>query len=185
MVLTKTPICNFGEKPHSFSLKGVDDKIYKLEDCLGDKGTVIMFICNHCPYVKAIIKNIVDDTNNLRNLGVNAIAIMSNDTKNYPDDSFDKMKDFAKDNKFNFPYVIDETQEIAKKFGAVCTPDFFGYNSNNELQYRGRMRELKELKPVSDDESDLFKAMKLIAQTGKGPKNQIPSMGCNIKWINK
>ena len=114
MVLTKTPICNFGEKPHSFSLKGVDDKIYKLEDCLGDKGTVIMFICNHCPYVKAIIKNIVDDTNNLRNLGVNAIAIMSNDTKNYPDDSFDKMKDFAKDNKFNFPYVIDETQEIAK-----------------------------------------------------------------------
>ena len=177
MVLTKTPICNFGEKPHSFSLKGVDDKIYKLEDCLGDKGTVIMFICNHCPYVKAIIKNIVDDSNNLRNLGVNAIAIMSNDTKNYPDDSFDKMKDFAKDNKFNFPYVIDETQEIAKKFGAVCTPDFFGYNSNNELQYRGRMRELKELKPVSDDESDLFKAMKLIAQTGKGPKNQIPSMG--------
>ena len=184
MVLTKTPLCNFGEKPHSFSLKGVDDKIYKLEDCLGDKGTVIMFICNHCPYVKAIIKNIVDDSNNLRNLGVNAIAIMSNDTKNYPDDSFDKMKDFAKDNKFNFPYVIDETQEIAKKFGAVCTPDFFGYNSNNELQYRGRMRELKELKPVSDDESDLFKAMKLIAQTGKGPKNQIPSMGCNIKWFN-
>ena len=184
MVLTKTPICNFGEKPHSFSLKGVDDKIYKLEDCLGDKGTVIMFICNHCPYVKAIIKNIVDDSNNLRNLGVNAIAIMSNDTKNYPDDSFDKMKDFAKDNKFNFPYVIDETQEIAKKFGAVCTPDFFGYNGNNELQYRGRMRELKELKPVSDDESDLFKAMKLIAQTGKGPKNQIPSMGCNIKWFN-
>ena len=184
MVLTKTPICNFGEKPHSFSLKGVDDKIYKLEDCLGDKGTVIMFICNHCPYVKAIIKNIVDDSNNLRNLGVNAIAIMSNDTKNYPDDSFDKMKDFAKDNKFNFPYVIDETQEIAKKFGAVCTPDFFGYNGNNELQYRGRMRELKELKPISDDESDLFKAMKLIAQTGKGPKNQIPSMGCNIKWFN-
>ena len=184
MVLTKTPICNFGEKPHSFSLKGVDNKIYKLEDCLGDKGTVIMFICNHCPYVKAIIKNIVDDTNNLKNLGVNAIAIMSNDTKNYPDDSFDKMKDFAKDNKFNFPYVIDETQEIAKKFGAVCTPDFFGYNGNNELQYRGRMRELKELKPVSDDESDLFKAMKLIAQTGKGPTNQIPSMGCNIKWFN-
>ena len=184
MVLTKTPICNFGEKPHSFSLKGVDDKIYKLEDCLGDKGTVIMFICNHCPYVKAIIKNIVDDTNNLKNLGINTIAIMSNDTKNYPDDSFDKMKDFAKDNKFNFPYVIDETQEIAKKFGAVCTPDFFGYNGNNELQYRGRMRELKELEPVSNDESDLFKAMKLIAQTGKGPKNQIPSMGCNIKWFN-
>ena len=184
MALTKTPVCDFGKKAEDFKLKSINNKLISLNDIKGDKATLIMFICNHCPYVKAIIKNIVDDTNNLRNLGVNAIAIMSNDTKNYPDDSFDKMKDFAKDNKFNFPYVIDETQEIAKKFGAVCTPDFFGYNSNNELQYRGRMRELKELKPVSDDESDLFKAMKLIAQTGKGPKNQIPSMGCNIKWFN-
>ena len=180
----QTPICDFGQKAIPFELKSTDNKILSLNDIKGEKGTLIMFICNHCPYVKAIIKNIVDDSNNLKNLGVNAIAIMSNDTKNYPDDSFDKMKDFAKDNKFNFPYVIDETQEIAKKFGAVCTPDFFGYNGNNELQYRGRMRELKELKPVGDDESDLFKAMKLIAQTGKGPKNQIPSMGCNIKWFN-
>ena len=184
MVALETPICDFGWKAPEFNLIGVDGKYYTFNDVRGSSGTLIMFICNHCPYVKAIIKNIVDDTNNLRNLGVNAIAIMSNDTKNYPDDSFDKMKDFAKDNKFNFPYVIDETQEIAKKFGAVCTPDFFGYNGNNELQYRGRMRELKELKPISNDESDLFKAMKLIAQTGKGPKNQIPSMGCNIKWFN-
>ena len=184
MVLTKTPICNFGEKPHSFSLKGVDEKIYKLEDCLGKNGTIIMFICNHCPYVKAIIKNIVEDTNKLKELNIKAVAIMSNDTINYPEDSFEKMKEFSKLNNFNFPYVIDTSQEIAKKYGAVCTPDFFGYNGNLELQYRGRMRELKELRPVNSGESDLYKAMKQISETGKGPDNQIPSMGCNIKWFN-
>jgi len=184
MVLTKTPICNFGEKPHSFSLKGVDEKIYKLEDCLGKNGTIIMFICNHCPYVKAIIRNIVEDTNKLKELKIKAIAIMSNDTINYPEDSFEKMKEFSKLNNFNFPYVIDTSQEIAKKYGAVCTPDFFGYNGNQELQYRGRMRELKELRPVNSGDSDLYKAMKQISETGKGPDNQIPSMGCNIKWFN-
>ena len=184
MVLTKTPICNFGEKPHSFSLKGVDEKIYKLEDCLGKNGTIIMFICNHCPYVKAIIKNIVEDTNKLKDLKIKAIAIMSNDTINYPEDSFEKMKEFSKLNNFNFPYVIDTSQEIAKKYGAVCTPDFFGYNGNQELQYRGRMRELKELRPVNSGDSDLYKAMKQISETGKGPEKQIPSMGCNIKWFN-
>ena len=184
MVLTKTPICNFGEKPHSFSLKGVDEKIYKLEDCLGKNGTIIMFICNHCPYVKAIIRNIVEDTNKLKELNIKAVAIMSNDTINYPEDSFEKMKEFSKLNNFNFPYVIDTSQEIAKKYGAVCTPDFFGYNGNQELQYRGRMRELKELRPVNSGDSDLYKAMKQISETGKGPDNQIPSMGCNIKWFN-
>ena len=184
MVLTKTPICNFGEKPHSFSLKGVDEKIYKLEDCLGKNGTIIMFICNHCPYVKAIIKNIVEDTNKLKKLNIKAVAIMSNDTINYPEDSFEKMKEFSKLNNFNFPYVIDTSQEIAKKYGAVCTPDFFGYNGNQELQYRGRMRELKELRPVNSGDSDLYKAMKQISETGKGPNDQIPSMGCNIKWFN-
>ena len=184
MVLTKTPICNFGEKPHSFSLKGVDEKIYKLEDCLGKNGTIIMFICNHCPYVKAIIKNIVEDTNKLKELNIKAVAIMSNDTINYPEDSFEKMKEFSELNNFNFPYVIDTSQEIAKKYGAVCTPDFFGYNGNQELQYRGRMRELKELRPVNSGDSDLYKAMKQISETGKGPYNQIPSMGCNIKWFN-
>ena len=184
MVLTKTPICNFGEKPHSFSLKGVDEKIYKLEDCLGKNGTIIMFICNHCPYVKAIIKNIVEDTNKLKKLNIKAVAIMSNDTINYPEDSFEKMKEFSELNNLNFPYVIDASQEIAKKYGAVCTPDFFGYNGNQELQYRGRMRELKELRPVNSGDSDLYKAMKQISETGKGPDNQIPSMGCNIKWFN-
>ena len=183
MALTKTPVCNFGEKPHSFQLKGVDNKLHKFENSVGKNGTLIMFICNHCPYVKAVIKDIVNDTNVLKNHGVETIAIMSNDTKNFPDDSFDKMIDFSKINKFQFPYIIDETQEVAKKYGAVCTPDFFGYNSKLELQYRGRIRELKDLKPTSIGESDLLSAMKMIVKTGKGPKNQVPSMGCNIKWI--
>ncbi len=183
MVLTKTPICNFGKKPHNFSLKGVDEKIYELNNCFGENGTLVMFICNHCPYVKAVIKDIVKDTNELKKYGVSCIAIMSNDTKNYPEDSFENMKNFSRENKFSFPYLIDESQDIAKKFGAVCTPDFFGYNSKNELQYRGRIRELKNLKPIRSGESDLFLAMKEISKTGIGPKNQIPSMGCNIKWV--
>ena len=185
MVLTKTPICNFGEKPHSFTLKGVDNKLYKFEDLIGKNGTLIMFICNHCPYVKAVIKDIVNDTSVLKKMGVETMAIMSNDTKNYPDDSFDKMIEFSKENGFGFPYLIDETQEIAKKYDAVCTPDFFGYNKNLELQYRGRIRELKDLKPIQGGKSDLLNAMEIIAKTGKGPKEQVPSMGCNIKWFNK
>ena len=184
MVLTKTPICNFGEKPHDYELEGIDGKHYKLKDCVGEKGTVIMFICNHCPYVKAIIEDLIKDTNDLINFGIKAVAIMSNDTKNYPEDSFENMKLFSKKYNFSFPYLIDETQEIAKKYGAVCTPDFFGYNSKLELQYRGRIRELKELKPVRKGESDLKRAMQIISETQKGPKEQIPSMGCNIKWIN-
>ena len=183
MVLTKTPICNFGEKPHSFELKDVSEKTYNFKDLVGEKGTLIMFICNHCPYVKAVIKDIVHDADKLKNLNINTVAVMSNDTKNYPDDSFEKMIKFSKINKFNFPYLFDETQEIAKKYGAVCTPDFFGYNGNLELQYRGRIRELKDLKPVSTGESDLFNAMKMIAETGRGPQKQIPSMGGNIKWF--
>ena len=155
MVLTKTPICNFGEKTHDFHLKGIDEKNYKLNDCTGINGTIIMFICNHCPYVKAIIKDLVNDTNNLIKLGINSVAIMSNDTKNYPEDSFENMKLFAEENSFNFPYLIDETQEVAKKYGAVCTPDFFGYNGKNELQYRGRIRELKELRPMRSGNSEL------------------------------
>ena len=182
MVLTKTPICNFGEKTKSFELKGIDDQLHKLEDHIGKNGLLIMFICNHCPYVKAIIKDIVEDCKNLKKEGVNSIAIMSNDTKEYPEDSFENMKIFSKKFNFSFPYLIDDTQEIAKAYGAVCTPDFFGYNSKLELQYRGRIRELKDLKPINSGESDLSKAMRLIIKTGKGPKEQIPSMGCNIKW---
>ena len=183
MVLTKTPICNFGEKPHSFQLKGVDNKLYRLEDCLGKNGTLIMFICNHCPYVKAIVTDIVEDCVSLEKEGIKSIAIMSNDTNNYHEDSFENMVNFSNKYGFNFPYLIDEDQNIAKKYGAVCTPDFFGYNNRLELQYRGRIRELKNLKPVRNSESDLLKAMRLIVKTGQGPKNQIPSMGCNIKWV--
>ena len=182
MVLTKTPICNFGEKAHSFELKGVDNKIYKLDECTGKNGTLIMFICNHCPYVKAVIEDIVNDCNLLEKDGLKSIAIMSNDTVEYPEDSFENMISFSKNHKFIFPYLIDETQEVAKKYGAVCTPDFFGYNNKLELQYRGRIRELKDLKPIRNSESDLLKAMRLIIKTEKGPKNQIQSMGCNIKW---
>ena len=143
-----------------------------------------MFICNHCPYVIAVIKNIVEDCKNLRKLGIKSVAICSNDSINYPEDSFDKMIEFSKNHKFNFPYLIDKTQEVAKNYGAVCTPDFFGYNKDLELQYRGRIRELNNLKVVSSGESDLFRAMKQISETNMGPKNQIPSMGCGIKWLN-
>ena len=178
----QTPICDFGKKAVPFELKSTDQKFLKLEDIQGENGTLIMFICNHCPYVKAVTKDIVEDCNNLKKLGINSIAICSNDAVNYPEDSFENMIKFSNDNSFSFPYLVDETQEIAKAYDAVCTPDFFGYNKNLELQYRGRMRELKKLIPVRNGESDLLQAMKQIAETGKGPKEQIPSAGCGIKW---
>ena len=184
MALTKTPICDFGKKALEFKLKSTENKILSLKDIQGEKGTLIMFICNHCPYVKAVIKDIVNDCKELEKIGIKSVAICSNDVKNYPEDSFENMIVFAKENNFNFPYLIDETQNVAKTYDAVCTPDFFGYNSNLELQYRGRIRELKDLKPVREGESDLLKAMKQIAETGNGPKDQVPSMGCNIKWFN-
>ena len=180
----KTPICDFGQAAKSFELKSTNNEIINLNDVKGENGTLIMFICNHCPYVIAVIKDVVEDYKNLKELGIKAVAICSNDSINYPDDSFDKMIEFYKDHNFNFPYLIDESQEIAKSYGAVCTPDFFGYNNNLKLQYRGRIRELKNLKPIKTGESDLFKAMKKIAKTGNGPKDQIPSMGCGIKWLN-
>ena len=185
MALTKTPVCDFGKKAEDFKLKSINNKSVSLEEIKGKNGTLIMFICNHCPYVKAIIKDLVEDCKDLKNEGINSVAIMSNDTKNYPEDSFDKTIEFAKDNQFgDLNYLIDETQEVAKKYGAVCTPDFFGYNNKLELQYRGRFKELKNLKPVRDGDSDLKTAMKMIAKTQKGPDEQIPSMGCNIKWFN-
>ena len=184
MTLTKTPICDFGKKADSFNLLSTDNKKIELNNIKGEKGTLIMFICNHCPYVKAVIKDIVNDCKELEKIGIKSVAICSNDVKNYPEDSFENMIVFAKENNFNFPYLIDKTQNVAKTYDAVCTPDFFGYNSNLELQYRGRIRELKDLKPVREGESDLLRAMKQIAETGNGPKDQVPSMGCNIKWFN-
>ena len=181
-MLTQTPICDFGKKAIPFKLKSTEGKIISLEELKGENGILVMFICNHCPYVKAITKDIVEDCNELKKIGINSVAISSNDSINYPEDSFDNMIKFAKKNNFSFPYLIDETQEIAKAYDAVCTPDFFGYNKDLELQYRGRSRELKNLVPVRDGKSDLYKAMKQIAETGNGPKNQIPSAGCSIKW---
>ena len=171
MALTKTPVCDFGKKAEDFKLKSINNKVITLNDIKGEKATLIMFICNHCPYVKAIIKDLAKDCNDLKNNGINSVAIMSNDTKNYPEDSFENMIKFADNNNFgNTNYLFDETQEIAKKYGAVCTPDFFGYD--------------KDLKPINHSESDLKVAMKMIAKTQKGPDEQIPSMGCNIKWCN-
>ena len=185
MALTKTPVCDFGKKAEDFKLKSIKNELISLHDIKGSKATLIMFICNHCPYVKAIIKDLAKDCNDLKKSGVNSVAIMSNDTKNYPDDSFDKMITFAEENNFGeINYLFDETQEIAKKYGAVCTPDFFGYNKDLELQYRGRYKELKDLKPINKGDSDLKIAMKMVAQSQKGPERQIPSMGCNIKWFN-
>ena len=183
MALTKTPICDFGKKADNFKLKSTENKIISLNDFKGENGTLIMFICNHCPYVLATIKEAVKNCKELENDGIKSLAIMSNDPKVYEEDSFENMIQFAKDKEFNFPYLLDETQEIGKAYGAVCTPDFFGYNKNLELQYRGRIRELKDLKPVNNNESELLNAMKMISKTGKGPKEQFSSMGCSIKWM--
>ena len=183
MALTKTPICDFGKKANNFELKSIENKIISLNDAKGENGTLIMFICNHCPYVLAVIKNVVEDCKELENDGIKSIAIMSNDPKRYEEDSFDNMVKFSKNHNFNFPYVIDETQDVAKNYGAVCTPDFFGYNKNLELQYRGRIRELKNLKPIENGDSELKNAMKMIAKTNNGPNEQFPSMGCSIKWF--
>jgi len=180
----QTPICDFGQKALQFELKSTDNKIISLNDIKGENGTLIMFICNHCPYVKAVIKDIAEDCKNLEKLGVKAVAISANDPINYPEDSFGNMIEFAKKHQFNCPYLFDETQNVAKIYDAVCTPDFFGYNNNLELQYRGRIRELVNLKPVRTDDSDLYSAMKQIADTGKGPETQIPSAGCSIKWLD-
>ena len=173
----QTPICDFGQKAIPFELKSTDNKILSLNDIKGKNGTLIMFICNHCPYVKAVTKDIVEDCKKLKDIGINSVAICANDAENYPEDSYENMIKFSKENQFGFPYLVDETQEIAKTYDAVCTPDFFGYNKDLELQYRGRVRELKKLIPVRNGDSDLLKAMEQIAETNKGPENQIPSAG--------
>ena len=183
MALTKTPICDFGKKAENFELNSTDNKIISLNDVKGENGTLVMFICNHCPYVKAVVDDIVEDCKKLESNGIKSVAICSNDVKNYPEDSFENMKKFSDKYNFSFPYLIDETQDIAKKYDAVCTPDFFGYNKNLELNYRGRIRELNDLKPVGTGDSELLKSMKLIAKTQQGPKEQYPSMGCSIKWF--
>ena len=181
MARTETPVCDFNAPAINFSLQGVDGNLWTLEKAAGEKGLLVMFICNHCPYVQSIREKLVRDTSELKTLGLNTIAIMSNDPTDYPEDGFDSMKKIAAEFNYPFPYVIDETQQVAKDFGAVCTPDFFGYNADLTLQYRGRLDESRK-ENVAGATRDLFDAMKQVAETGKGPESQIPSMGCSIKW---
>jgi peroxiredoxin len=181
MAPTRNSICTFGSRAREFALKGIDGKTYSLSDVRGAKGTLVIFICNHCPYVKSGIGRIVQEAGALSEIGVGIIAIMPNDTATYREDSFDNMKAFAASHGFTFPYVIDETQEVARAYGAQCTPDFFGFNARDELQYRGRL-DASRTTPIPNVRRDLFEAMKQVAEKGCGPVEQIPSMGCSIKW---
>jgi len=175
------PICDFGWSAPDFSLPAIDGKTYALNQIAGPQGTLIAFICNHCPYVKSVIGRLVDTAGQLQNAGIGVAAICANDAESYPDDSFPKMKEFAEANGFTFPYLHDETQQVARAYGAVCTPDFFGFNRDLELQYRGRLDESKT-QAVPDARRELYEAMMQVARTGTGPKEQIASMGCSIKW---
>ncbi len=181
MVSLQPPVCDFGWKARDFDLPGVDGKRHTLESARGRNGLLVMFICNHCPYVKAIRERIIRDTRELQQYGINSIAIMSNDPADYPEDSFDNMQNVAREYGYPFPYVFDETQQVAKDYGAVCTPDFFGFNGKLELQYRGRL-DASRKDTAPDAVRDLFNAMVQVAQTGQGPREQIPSVGCSIKW---
>ncbi|MCW8899093.1 MAG: thioredoxin family protein [Gammaproteobacteria bacterium] len=185
MVSLETPVCEFDKAAVEFSLPGVDGKNWNLADCAGEKGLLVMFICNHCPYVKAIRERLVRDTTALKELGINTVAIMSNDPTEYEEDSFDNMKKIARDYQFSFPYLLDESQQVAKAYGAVCTPDFFGYNADLKLQYRGRFDASRKETAADDVRRDLFESMSEVARTGNGPAEQIPSMGCSIKWKNE
>lgn len=182
MALLETPVCDFGRKAPDFTLLGVDGRTWSLQQCMGEKGLIVMFICNHCPYVKAVQERILRDTEELKTFGINSVAIMSNDTRDYPEDSFDNMCLVARQFSYGFPYLFDETQQVAKDYGAVCTPDFFGLNADCELQYRGRLDASRKETAPENTPRELFIAMKLIAESGLGPKEQIPGIGCSIKW---
>jgi len=185
MVSLETPVCDFDLPAIDFSLPGVDGNNWTLQQCKGEKGLLVMFICNHCPYVKAIRDRIVRDTTELKAMGVNSVAIMSNDPDQYEEDSFENMRNIAQQYGFDFPYLLDQSQQVAKAYGAVCTPDFFGYNADLQLQYRGRLDESRKASAAADVRRDLFEAMKQVAETGRGPADQIPSMGCSIKWLDE
>ncbi|MDU8928151.1 thioredoxin family protein [Alisedimentitalea sp. MJ-SS2] len=172
------PVCDFGWKAPGFNLPGVDGNDYSFADIAGLNGTLIMFICNHCPYVLAVKDRIIRDAEELKRFGIGVAAISSNDVVAYPQDSFEKMKEEG----YPFPYLFDESQEVARAYDAVCTPDFFGFNSKGELQYRGRLDASRKESGPADLKRDLFEGMKLVAETGRGPEDQIASMGCSIKW---
>ena len=177
----ETPVCNFGEPARPFDLPGTDGRRYTLDDVRGPKGTLVMFICNHCPYVKAVLDRIIRDASDLKEHGIGVVAINANDSEAYPDDSFDNMKRLVNARQLPFPYLFDESQEVARAYGAVCTPDFFGYNADLELQYRGRL-DASKTTPVPGAIRELYEAMVQVAETGRGPEQQIPSMGCSLKW---
>jgi len=177
----QSTVCDFGWKAVDFSLPGTDGRTWSLADVRGANGTLIMFICNHCPYVKAVVDRIVRDCRDLEEHGIRSLAIMSNDVDQYPEDSFENMKRFAALHEFPFPYVLDETQDVARTYDAICTPDFFGFNADLKLQYRGRL-DASKVQPVPNAPRELYHAMIRIAETGQGPADQIPSMGCSIKW---
>lgn len=182
MALLETPVCDFGKPALDFDLLGVDGQRWTLTQCKGEKGLLVLFICQHCPYVKAVHDRILRDTLELKALGINSVAIMSNNPTDYPDDSYEAMQRIAKQFDYSFPYLYDETQSVAKAYGAVCTPDFFGYNADLTLQYRGRLDASRKETASTDTIRDLFLAMKQVAETGKGPAQQVPSIGCSIKW---
>ncbi|MGN7869166.1 thioredoxin family protein [Paracoccus sp. 22332] len=176
------PVCDFGAPWNDFELPGTDGRIYRLADVTGPRGTLVMFICNHCPYVQSIIDRIVRDAREMQAAGIGVVAISANDVAEYPQDGPDQMKTEAARHGFTFPYLYDETQAVARAYGAECTPDFFGYNADGELQYRGRFDASARTPGPAEARRELLEAMLQIAETGKGPENQVPSMGCSIKW---
>jgi peroxiredoxin len=181
-MLLETKVCDFGWKAPNFTLKDPSGQEFTMTDHLGEKGLLIAFICNHCPYVKAITKRLKEDTDKLMAEGINVIAIMANDYEKYPDDAPEKMKQFKAEHDFNFPYLVDEDQAVARAYDAICTPDFFGFNSKGELQYRGRLDDKRMEENAEGRDPELLNAMLEIAKTGLGPKEQSPSMGCSLKW---
>ncbi|MGQ0656737.1 MAG: thioredoxin family protein [Chromatiales bacterium] len=183
MALTQTPVCNFGEPAHDFRLADPDGQLWSLADCRGEKATLVMFICNHCPYVQAIRADLARDVRELERHGVKAVAVMPNDYDAYPEDAPEYMRRVARQYGFTFPYLVDETQQVARAYGAVCTPDFFGYDAKLGLQYRGRLDTTTPGRPAPrGSKRELLEAMIDVARTGQGPQQQIASMGCSIKW---
>ena len=181
MASINPPVCDFGWVAPDFNLPNIDGRFVSRDLAMSKNGLLVMFICNHCPYVKAILPRLINDARELKTLGINTMAIMSNDPSDYPEDSLENMKIIAREIDFPFPYLLDASQQIAKNYGAVCTPDFFGFNNQYQLQYRGRFDESRK-ETASNSTRDLFNAMKQIAETGQGPKEQIASIGCSIKW---
>ena len=184
MVSLSTPLCDFGWSAPDFVLPGVDGQTHSLASCRGPRGLLVMFICNHCPYVKAVLPRLLRDCRELAGLGIGSVAIMSNDPADYPEDSWDNMQRIATELAFPFPYLHDETQAVAKAYGAVCTPDFFGFDARLGLQYRGRLDASGKQPAAPDARRELFEALRQVALTGRGPADQTPGVGCSIKWRN-